>query len=162
MECNKIGLGGFTARIKCARLFAAGLDNQLSWRIRHPQASKPKGRQKQTSCVKPSTLLLGQSTRTVDWGHGSGAKENAPISGLTFWARVLRLPDPPFPNQKEMATMVYTFIVAHSSQKLAQLKKLRTVSTFAHTEEQARKNFPGMPLVLQARTHAHRAQGGAA
>lgn len=58
--------------------------------------------------------------------------------------------------------MVYTFIVAHSSQKLAQLKKLRTVSTFAHTEEQARKNFPGMPLVLQARTHAHRAQGGAA
>lgn len=57
--------------------------------------------------------------------------------------------------------MVYTFIVAHSSQKLAQLKKLRTVSTFAHTEEQARKNFPGMPLVLQARTHARR-EGGVA
>jgi len=132
MECNKIGLGGFTARIKCARLFAAGLYNQPSWWIRHPRTLKPKGRQNQTSCVKPSTLLLGHSTRTVDWGHGSGAKENAPNSGLTFWARVLRLPDPPFPNQKEMERMIYTFIVAHSSQKLAQLKKLRSFNLCSH------------------------------
>lgn len=161
MECNKIGLGSFTARIKCAKLFASGLITQSSWRSNDPQ-TEPKPR-KQLNLTPKTCAKQVCATETVDWGHGLGAKEKAPCCAFLGLAQICGYPILRLGLKKPRTIrMIYTFIVAHSSQKLAQLKKLRTVSTFAHSEEQARKNFPGMPLVLQARTHAHRMQGGAA
>lgn len=160
MDSNKIGAGGFTTLTKCARLFAVGLDTQLtSWRIRHPQALNHKGHER-LHALNPVPYWAIQH-EPLTGGMGREPKKTPP-SVHSLVVHCLAATRSAISKHKEMATMVYTFIVAHSSQKLAQLKKLRTVSTFAHSEEQARKNFPGMPLVLQARTHAHRMQGGAA
>ncbi|WP_417441916.1 hypothetical protein [Idiomarina sp.] len=48
--------------------------------------------------------------------------------------------------------MIYTFIIAQPRQKIAQLKRVRTVSAFGRTEAEARRAFKGLPLVLKSRT----------
>ncbi|WP_181382133.1 host cell division inhibitor Icd-like protein [Shewanella sp. BC20] len=54
--------------------------------------------------------------------------------------------------------MLYTFLIAYRDQKLAQLARIRTVSTIANTEQAARNQLNGMPLVFVCRTPA---KGGA-
>jgi hypothetical protein len=51
--------------------------------------------------------------------------------------------------------MLYTFLVAYRDQKLAQLARIRTVSTIANTEQAARNQLNGMPLVFVCRTPAN-------
>ena len=54
--------------------------------------------------------------------------------------------------------MIYTFLIPHSRAcRLADLRRIRTVSTTAHTEAQARANLPGLPLVFLSRTPIGRA-----
>ena len=53
---------------------AGGLDtHQHGWRIRHPQAATYKGQ----SATLPPFLATCRGSIHI-WGHGSGAKENAP------------------------------------------------------------------------------------
>lgn len=57
------------------RLDNTGLDTRFGWRIRHPQAAKTKGKY---SLYSRSPALAGGLY--LFWGHGSGAKENAPTA----------------------------------------------------------------------------------
>lgn len=52
-------------------------------------------------------------------------------------------------------SMLYTFLIAYRDQKLAQLARIRTVSTIANTEQAARNQLNGMPLVFVCRTPAN-------
>ncbi|WP_349922610.1 host cell division inhibitor Icd-like protein [Aeromonas veronii] len=45
----------------------------------------------------------------------------------------------------------YTFLIAQRSCRLATLRRLRTVSTIAHSEAEARAHLPGLPLVFLSR-----------
>ena len=48
--------------------------------------------------------------------------------------------------------MIYTFLIQHSRTcRLADLRRIRTVSTTAHTEAQARAALAGLPLVFVSR-----------
>lgn len=48
----------------------------------------------------------------------------------------------------------YTFLIAQRSCRLATLRRLRTVSTIAHTEAEARAHLPDLPLVFLSRRPA--------
>ncbi len=66
---------------------------------------------------------------------------------------------------EKVLSMLYTFLIAYRDQKLAQLARIRTVSAIANTEQAAREQLNGMPLVFVCRTPAHDVQhqvGGAA
>ncbi|HHO0883864.1 MULTISPECIES: hypothetical protein [Aeromonas] len=48
--------------------------------------------------------------------------------------------------------MVYTFLIAPSVCRLADLHRIRTISAVASNEAQARSALPGLPLVFLSRT----------
>ena len=52
---------------------------------------------------------------------------------------------------------IFTFLIASSACRLADLRRIRTVSTTAHTEAQARAALAGLPLVFLSRTPTGRA-----
>ena len=53
--------------------------------------------------------------------------------------------------------MIFTFLIAPSACRLADLRRIRTVSTVAHTEAEARIALAGLPLVFLSRTPTGRA-----
>lgn len=48
--------------------------------------------------------------------------------------------------------MIYTFLIAQKVCRLADLRRIRTISAFANSEEQARSALAGLPLVFLSRT----------
>ncbi len=50
--------------------------------------------------------------------------------------------------------MIYTFLITGGYQKLSDLKRIRTISTFAQSEQEARHTLLGLPLVFVCRTPA--------
>lgn len=57
--------------------------------------------------------------------------------------------------------MIYTFVIAHPWQRIAELKRVRTISAFGRTEAEARAALKGMPLI-RIRRESPEALGGAA
>lgn len=54
--------------------------------------------------------------------------------------------------------MIYTFLIPHSRAcRLADLRRIRTVSALADNEAQARAALAGLPLVFLSRTPSGRA-----
>lgn len=53
---------------------------------------------------------------------------------------------------REIMAMVYTFLIAPSVCRLADLHRIRTISAVASNEAQARSALPGLPLVFLSRT----------
>ena len=47
---------------------------------------------------------------------------------------------------------IFTFLLAAHGCRVAELPRIRTVSTTAHTEDEARAHLPGLPLVFLSRT----------
>lgn len=48
---------------------------------------------------------------------------------------------------------IFTFLILRSSAcRLAELRRVRTISVIANTERQARANLPGLSLVFMSRT----------
>lgn len=47
---------------------------------------------------------------------------------------------------------IFTFLLATHGCRVAELPRIRTVSTTAHTEDEARAHLPGLPLVFLSRT----------
>lgn len=52
---------------------------------------------------------------------------------------------------------VFTFLIASRACRLADMRRIRTVSTTAHTEAQARAALAGLPLVFVSRRPTVRA-----
>ena len=53
--------------------------------------------------------------------------------------------------------MIYTFLIPHSRAcRLADLRRIRTVSAVADTEAQARAALAGLPLVFLSRTPSNK------
>lgn len=89
------------------------------------------------------------------WGHGSGAKENAPsvsfVCGHCFAATRSTINIKLFMG---LTNVIYTFLVATGNQTLSKLSRIRTVSAVADTEAQARAQLTGLPLVFVSRNTA--------
>ena len=48
--------------------------------------------------------------------------------------------------------MTFTFLIAPSACRLADLRRIRTISAFGQNEAQARSALAGLPLVFLSRT----------
>ena len=56
------------------------------------------------------------------------------------------------PTQAVTSAMIYTFIVAGGVRALSDFKRIRTISTHAKSEQEARHALLGLPLVFVSRT----------
>ncbi|WP_217541035.1 ash family protein [Vibrio metschnikovii] len=56
------------------------------------------------------------------------------------------------PTQAVTTAMIYTFAIAGGSRLLSDFKRIRTVSAFAKSEQEARHALLGLPLVFVCRT----------
>lgn len=129
---------------------AGGLDTHLhGWRIRHPQAATYKGQ----SATLPPFLATCRGSIHI-WGHGSGAKENAPTAPLSFVALSCGYPIRLCTELQRTLPMIYTFCVTRSRGPIAALTAIRTVSVYATTENEARTRLAGLPLVFLSRSPA--------
>ncbi|WP_270687987.1 host cell division inhibitor Icd-like protein [Aeromonas sp. D3] len=52
--------------------------------------------------------------------------------------------------------MIFTFLITSSACRLADLRRIRTISAVADTEAQARSALAGLPLVFLSRTPSGR------
>lgn len=126
---------------------ASGLDtHRQGWRIRHPQAATYKGQ----SASHPLFLATCRGSIHI-WGHGSGAKENAPTAPLSFVALSCGYPIRLCTELQRTIPMIYTFCVTRSRGPIAALPAIRTVSVYATSEAQARTQLVGLPLVFLRR-----------
>lgn len=55
-------------------------------------------------------------------------------------------------NHERVQAMIYTFLIAPSVCRLADLRRIRTISAVANSEAQARSALAGLPLVFLSRT----------
>ena len=56
-------------------------------------------------------------------------------------------------NHERVQAMIYTFLIQHSRTcRLADLRRIRTISAVANNEAQARSALAGLPLVFLSRT----------
>lgn len=62
-------------------------------------------------------------------------------------------------NRERVPAMIYTFLIPHSRTcRLAELRRIRTISAVADSEAQARIALAGLPLVFLSRTPFGRAK----
>ena len=135
----------------------AGLTTQLGWRINHLQPERHVGKE---ADIHSQSKCLTWCLSILILGHGSGAKENAPAE-LAYVGSGLRLPDPPYVliTYGNLNIMIYTFLIAASRGRIADISRVRTISAFAKTEQEARTRLSGLPLIFMSRTPV---QGSAA
>lgn len=152
MEWKKFQPADFTDALNCARLILVELTTQrLSRRINHPQAMTHRG-QRRPNFPTVSHPADRFSKHAVFGGMGREPKNKPPSvpSSVGHWFAATRSAFSEI--TEKVITMIYTFIVAKPWQKVAQLKRVRTVSAFGRTEAEARRAFKGLPLVLKSRT----------
>ncbi|WP_320152169.1 hypothetical protein [uncultured Tolumonas sp.] len=151
--CKKIDDFGCHIVELYATLKAFGLNTRTGWRIQHPTAAKTDGK------FVPSS----QSNRLMRlqryiWGHGSGAKENAPTVPFRWSALLCGYPIRHWFSTNGTLNMIYTFLIAATRGRIADVQRIRTISAVANTETEARARLTGLPLIFMSRTPA---QGGA-
>lgn len=140
----------------CEILYSATpLDKeQPDWRIRQPQVVTQIGQLEPFSPIRALVAGIFRSKRCIR-GHGSGAKENAPAVP-SYLGHCLAATRSALSKQTDRAlTMLYTFIIAYPCAKKAQLQQLRrvrTISAIANTEQEARAQLSGLPLVFVRQT----------
>ena len=152
MEWKKFQPADFTDAVNCARLIAVELTTQrLSRRINHPQAVTHRGHRR-PNFPKVSYLADCFSIPAVFGGMGREPKKTPPSvpSSVGHWFAATRSAFSEI--TEKVFNMIYTFIIAQPWQKIAQLKRVRTVSAYGRTEAEARRAFKGLPLVLKSRT----------
>lgn len=148
----------YCIRMIChVRMILAGLTTQLGWRINHLQPERHVGKEADIHSLSKCPLWR---LSILILGHGSGAKENAPAE-LAYVGSGLRLPDPPYVliTYGNLNIMIYTFLIAASRGRIADISRVRTISAFAKTEQEARTRLSGLPLIFMSRTPV---QGSAA
>ena len=151
--CKKIDEFGCHIAKGYATLKASRLVTGAGWRISHPQAAKTNGKFVPSSQSNRLTRLQHHI-----WGHGSGAKENAPTVPFRWSALTCGYPIRHWFSTNGTLNMIYTFLIAATRGRIADVQRIRTISAVANTETEARARLTGLPLIFMSRTPA---QGGA-
>ena len=125
-----------------------GLDTPwYGWRIRHPQASN--------NCENlPHIPKLRPPCRSFIQFRGMGREpKKTPRLRLSTVGRCLAATRSATVFKLwRIPLMIYIFLIQHRRTcRLADLRRIRTISAVADTEAQARANLPGLPLVFVAR-----------
>ena len=122
------------------------------WRIKHPQAvTKPR-------TIRTSSPVSGSLPGIYPvlgaWVGSQRKRHHCAFLGL---ALLCGYPIRLGLSKPRIHTMIFTFLIASSACRLADLRRIRTVTAVADTEAQARIALAGLPLVFLSRTPTGRA-----
>ncbi len=132
----------------------AGLDTQhRGWRIRHPRTANDTRDNKpdsiQTGLVRLNSTCLGEMDR-----EPSGMTAKPPlrllVSALSCGCSIR----PESQRHGVLPTMIYSFLIAPQSLRVAELNRIRIVSCYARNLKQARASFAGLSVALLSRKPA--------
>jgi len=123
------------------------------WRIKHPQAESLDENMPHFPKLRPLRRGFIQFR-----GMGREPKKTPrlrlSIEGRCFAATRSAIVS----NSMEITPMIFTFLIAPSACRLADLRRIRTITAVADTEAQARIALAGLPLVFLSRTPTGRAK----
>ncbi len=116
------------------------------WRIRHPQAvTKPR-------TIRTSSPVSGSLPGIYPvLGARIGSQRKRPHCAFLGLALSCGYPIRLGLSKPRIHTMIFTFLIASSACRLADLRRIRTISAFANNEAQARAALAGLPLVFVSR-----------
>ena len=122
------------------------------WRIKHPQAvTKPR-------TIRTSSPVSGSLPGIYPvLGAWVGSQRKRPHCAFLGLALLCGYPIRLGLSKTRIHTMIFTFLIASSACRLADLRRIRTVTAVADTEAQARIALAGLPLVFLSRTPTGRA-----
>ena len=122
------------------------------WRIRHPQAvTKPR-------TIRTSSPISGTLPGIYPiLGAWVGSQRKRPHCAVPLFRHCLAATRSALFNEQGIPQMIFTFLIASSACRLADLRRIRTVTAVADTEAQARAALAGLPLVFLSRTPTGRA-----
>ena len=145
-----------------ASICLAGLDTQHGRRTRHPQAATAKNNSAyphfyQTGLFRLVLPVLGA------WVGSQRKRPQLRLCSLRRCRAATRsafvwMSAPSATDAKSTFSMIYTFLIAPKGLKLSALNRVRRVSCYASSLNQARKVFTGLSLALVSRKPV---QGGA-
>lgn len=123
------------------------------WRIRHPQAvTKPR-------TIRTSSPISGTLPGIYPvLGAWVGSQRKRPHCAFLGLALSCGYPIRLGLSKPRIHTMIFTFLIASSACRLADLRRIRTITAVADTEAQARIALAGLPLVFMSRTPTGRAK----
>lgn len=147
-------------KVKHAILLTVGLTTQQTGRrINHPL---PVTHTENSMTIFPDTGLLSRYVEPHLTGSGAwvGSQRKRPRCALSVghWFAATRSAFS-FKHTEKALTMLFTFIIAYPHAKKAQLRNLRrvhTISAIANTEQEARQQLDGLPLVFVRKTQNER------
>lgn len=125
---------------------------RLGWRIKHPQAvTKPR-------TIRTSSPVSGSLPGIYPvLGAWVGSQRKRPHCAFLGLALLCGYPIRLGLSKPRIHTMIFTFLIPHSRTcRLADLRRIRTVSAVADTEAQARAALAGLPLVFLSRTPSNK------
>ena len=123
------------------------------WRIKHPHAvTKPR-------TIRPSSPISGTLPAIYPvLGAWVGSQRKRPHCAFLGLALLCGYPIRLGLSKPRIHTMIFTFLIASSACRLADLRRIRTITAVADTEAQARIALAGLPLVFMSRTPTGRAK----
>lgn len=125
---------------------------RLGWRIKHPQAET------EQRTIRTSSPISGTLPGIYPiLGAWVGSQRKRPHCAVPLFRHCFAATRSALFNEQGIPQMIFTFLIASSACRLADLRRIRTVSTTAHTEAEARAHLPGLPLVFLSRTPTGRA-----
>lgn len=151
--CKKIDdIGCHIAKVY-ATLKAFPLVTGTGWRISHPQAAtKPRT----ISIYSPITGSMPVISKYL--GAWVGSLRKRPHCAFLGLALTCGYPIRLGLSKLRILIMIYTFLIAATRGRIADVQRIRTISAVANTETEARERLTGLPLIFMSRTPA---QGGA-
>ena len=122
------------------------------WRIKHPQAvTKPR-------TIRTSSPISGTLPGIYPvLGAWVGSQRKRPHCAFLGLALLCGYPIRLGLSKPRIHTVTFTFLIAPSACRLADLRRIRTITAVADTEAQARIALAGLPLVFLSRTPTGRA-----
>ena len=123
------------------------------WRIRHPQAET------EQRTIRISSPISGTLPGIYPiLGAWVGSQRKRPHCAVPLFRHCLASTRSALFNEQGIPQMIFTFLIQHSRTcRLADLRRIRTVTAVADTEAQARIALAGLPLVFLSRTPSGRA-----
>lgn len=125
---------------------------RLGWRIKHPQAET------EQRTIRTSSPISGTLPGIYPiLGAWVGSQRKRPHCAVPLFRHCFAATRSALFNEQGIPQMIFTFLIASSACRLADLPHIRTVSAVADTEAQARAALAGLPLVFLSRTPTGRA-----
>lgn len=121
------------------------------WRIKHPQAET------EQRTIRTSSPISGTLPGIYPiLGAWVGSQRKRPHCAVPLFRHCFAATRSALFNEQGIPQMIFTFLIASSACRLADLRRIRTITAVADTEAQARAALAGLPLVFLSRTPSNK------